>query len=285
MGGGTDVDEAFRWLISNAGGGNIVVIRASGSDAYNPYIYGMGGIESVATIVFSSRTGAQDSWVNGRLREATGIFIAGGDQSRYMQFWNNTALQDSLDWLLKRGITIGGTSAGMAVLSEYAYTADRGSVTSTEALNNPFHPYISIGLDFVILHILTGVITDTHFYQRDRMGRSVVFLARNKQENPTASIRGIASDEATGVLIDAGGIGRVVTQSSSSNYVYFLEATREPTQCSPGRPISVDGIDVTRVGHNELFNLNTWSSTQGKNYGLEADDGVLSSIGNNGRIY
>jgi len=27
MGGGTDVDDAFRWLIGNSGGGDIVVLR------------------------------------------------------------------------------------------------------------------------------------------------------------------------------------------------------------------------------------------------------------------
>ena len=44
MGGGPDVDEAFRWMISRAGitpktGGRFVVIRATGTEAYNPYIY------------------------------------------------------------------------------------------------------------------------------------------------------------------------------------------------------------------------------------------------------
>ncbi len=38
-GGGSDVDEAFKWMISKSGGGgDIVVIRASGTAAYNSYI-------------------------------------------------------------------------------------------------------------------------------------------------------------------------------------------------------------------------------------------------------
>ena len=35
MGGGVDVDEAMAWMITNANGGDFVVLRASGSDGYN----------------------------------------------------------------------------------------------------------------------------------------------------------------------------------------------------------------------------------------------------------
>lgn len=42
MGGGTDVDAAFKWMIERSGGGNFVVIRTAGTDAYNPYIYNLG---------------------------------------------------------------------------------------------------------------------------------------------------------------------------------------------------------------------------------------------------
>ncbi|CAF4186842.1 unnamed protein product, partial [Adineta steineri] len=47
VGGGKDVDEVFQWMIKKAGGGDFVVIRASGTDAYNSYIYSLGPINSV----------------------------------------------------------------------------------------------------------------------------------------------------------------------------------------------------------------------------------------------
>src|SRR4051794_36261423 len=34
-GGGTDIDESFRWMIDRSGGGDFLVIRTSGTDAYN----------------------------------------------------------------------------------------------------------------------------------------------------------------------------------------------------------------------------------------------------------
>ena len=36
-GGGKDVDAAVRWFLIRAGGGEVVVLRASGTGAYNPY--------------------------------------------------------------------------------------------------------------------------------------------------------------------------------------------------------------------------------------------------------
>jgi hypothetical protein len=38
MGGGTDVDALFTWMGDCAGGGDFVVIRASGADGYNQYV-------------------------------------------------------------------------------------------------------------------------------------------------------------------------------------------------------------------------------------------------------
>jgi cyanophycinase-like exopeptidase len=63
MGGGTDVDAAFQWMIGKMGGGDFVVIRATGTDAYNPYIYGLGTVDSVETIIIKNRAAASDPFV------------------------------------------------------------------------------------------------------------------------------------------------------------------------------------------------------------------------------
>ena len=107
MGGGPDVDEAFRWMIARAGikpgtGGRFVVIRATGTDAYDPYIYYSDaalttstsvadqwvggaslGLSSVETLVIPSVAAANDAFVNSVVSKANAVFIAGGDQSDY----------------------------------------------------------------------------------------------------------------------------------------------------------------------------------------------------------
>src|SRR5215471_5394357 len=61
MGGSTDVDAAFQWMCGKANGGDFLVIRATGTDAYDPYIQGLcPGINSVATLIIPSVAAAND---------------------------------------------------------------------------------------------------------------------------------------------------------------------------------------------------------------------------------
>ena len=67
-GGGTDIDDSFTWMIDRSGGGDFVVIRTSGTDAYNPYIQAMTTPEgrradSVSTLVFRDRAASFNPFV------------------------------------------------------------------------------------------------------------------------------------------------------------------------------------------------------------------------------
>ncbi|HEY8971485.1 MAG TPA: hypothetical protein VIM64_20415, partial [Puia sp.] len=44
IGGGGDVPGAFKWMIDRSGGGNVVVLRASGNYLYNGTIDGLGKV-------------------------------------------------------------------------------------------------------------------------------------------------------------------------------------------------------------------------------------------------
>ena len=55
MGGGKDVDAAFRWMIERSGNGDVLVLRARGTDAYNPYILKLAPANSAATLMVSPR--------------------------------------------------------------------------------------------------------------------------------------------------------------------------------------------------------------------------------------
>jgi cyanophycinase-like exopeptidase len=168
MGGGPDVDEAFRWMISRAGvkpgkGGRFVIIRATGTEAYDPYIYYSDansttsstvadqwvggaalGLSSVETLVIPSVAAAKDDYVNKIVGRADAIFIAGGDQSDYIKFWKGTPLETTLKSSMSRNVPIGGTSAGLAVLGQFDFSALNGTVTSTQALSDPFNKYMTL---------------------------------------------------------------------------------------------------------------------------------------------
>src|ERR1039457_6588404 len=59
MGGGSDLDEAFRWLCGKANGGDFLILRAHGDADYNPYVDGLCKRNSVATLIIRSRKAAQ----------------------------------------------------------------------------------------------------------------------------------------------------------------------------------------------------------------------------------
>src|SRR5262245_51150170 len=71
MGGGTDVDAAFQWMCQRAGGGDFVVIRTTGTDAYNPYIQALcPQMDSVETIIITSVTGANSAYLSIQIQNA-----------------------------------------------------------------------------------------------------------------------------------------------------------------------------------------------------------------------
>lgn len=121
MGGGPDVDEAFQWMIKKAGGGDFVVIRASGTDAYNPYIWGMGLVDSVETLIIKTRAAASDPFVVDKILKAEVLFIAGGDQYDYVKYWKGTPVEDAIHNLAKRNVPIGAPAPGWRFWASFSF--------------------------------------------------------------------------------------------------------------------------------------------------------------------
>ena len=190
-----------------------MVLRASQStDVADELFYDVGGVASVETFVFSGRESSADPALLASLAKADGIFIAGGDQSRYVRFWKGTPVAAALDAHVKAGKPIGGTSAGLAILGEYLYGAmDGGSIVSPEALADPLGPATTIEHDFLHIDLLKGIVTDTHFTERDRLGRLFAFVAKAEemQGRPDVPLLGVGVDESASLAVEADGSARV----------------------------------------------------------------------------
>ncbi len=180
MGGGPEVDVAFEQSFDELGvAGDVVVLRTSGSDGYNEYLYeDIGGVDSVQTMLVTSRALADDPWVGWRIRHAEVVWLAGGDQSTYVESWSGTAAGAAIAHVWAKGGLVGGTSAGAAVLGSVAFSARAGSVGSGEAIEDPYHPRVTLDQDVFGFARASHALFDTHFQERDRMGRLVAFLAR-----------------------------------------------------------------------------------------------------------
>jgi len=283
MGGGADVDAAFQWICARSGNGDFLVIRATGTDAYNPYIQQLCPNEnSVATLIIPNRDMASAPFVISTIQNAEALWIAGGDQSNYINFWKGTPVQTELSALIARGAPVGGTSAGMNVLTQFVYSALASQgVTSSQALADPFTRYITLDRDFVTLANLQGIIGDPHFVTRDRMGRDLAFLCRIYLIGWSSTPRDIAIDERTALLIDSSGNATLVGSSTA----YFMQAPSAPQVCQAKTPLSYQNISVYRINSSGSFNLARWTGKGGISYSVSANAGVLSSTQANGLIY
>ena len=283
MGGSTDVDAAFQWLCQRAQGGDFLVVRATGTDAYNPYVQDLcPGVNSVATLIIGSAKDAMDPAVRDIIEHAEIVWIAGGDQSNYINYWTGTPVQDALNQHIAAGRPIGGTSAGLAVLTQFVYSAlGSKGITSAQALADPYNRYNTFARDFLYVPQLQGAIGDTHFAARDRMGRTLSFLCRIHAEGWSATPRAIAVSEETAVLIDERGNGEVV----GLNHAYFISAPGAPEVCSAGLPLTYRNVAVRRVGVGESFNVGAWRGAAGTAYTVTAEAGVLSSTQAGGSAY
>ncbi|MCU0686418.1 MAG: cyanophycinase [Polyangiaceae bacterium] len=252
MGGGPDVDEAFTWWRPKLNGGDVVVLRTSGADGYNDYLYhDIGGCDSVETLLVTSPALANTNYVAARLNQAEGIFLAGGDQATYLAAWRGTRVERALQDAWARGAVVGGTSAGCAVLGEFVYSAENGTVFSSEALADPFDFRVTLEPDFLRYPPLRNVLTDTHFKQRNRMGRLAAFAARLHEDGTAAVVRSLGVDERTALLVDADGFATVAGQ----NHVYVLDAAESPATCEPGVPLSFTGLSLAALGAGDTVRL------------------------------
>lgn len=286
MGGGTDLDEAFRWLCQHGGGGDFLILRARGEDDYNSYVQGLCKSNSVSTLIIPDRSAAQDSHVGEIIRQAEVVFIAGGDQALYVRFWKGTPVQDAINANIADGKPIGGTSAGLAILGQFSYGAlndpDDIELHSKDALPNPFHKQVTIVNDFLRIPLLADTITDSHFAKRDRMGRTLVFLARIMQDGLSSHPREVAIDERSAVLVDEKGKAVVV---GSGQGAYFIRPTVAPQVCKEGAPLTFSDIEVHRAPKGARFDLPAWAGQGGVSYSLSVKDGVIQSTQNNRGIY
>ncbi|MGH8242489.1 MAG: cyanophycinase, partial [Steroidobacteraceae bacterium] len=280
QGGGDDVDENYVRMGAYGGGGDFVVLRASGKDEYNDYVYALCGCDSVATIVFEKGAATSDPFVVATIRNAEAVFIAGGDQSNYIRYWKDTPVEDAINFVAAKPAPVGGTSAGMAVLGEYVYSAEgEESLTSEVALRDPYARDLTLARGFLALPRLENVITDQHLQERDRIGRTIALLARLQKDGWSSMPRAIAADRETAVHIDpADGTAQVfATADHPTPYAYFMAAAGPPPRCEPGEPLTTGAIKVYRLSPGGRFDLASWRGTGGIGYELRVESGVLQS--------
>ena len=293
VGGGPHPAGAYQWFVGRSGDGDIVVIaattnmdadRQSDAGLADEFMgYGARSVDIFDFQVDSFGDFNEDSFIvqntlgfgsefMDRLGGAEGVYFAGGDQYPYSKllFFDQAAaslIENSCN--LPGTMAIGGTSAGMAALAEFPYTAAYTrdgalELTSGEVLDNMHTPRfyqnnqyaIRSGTSELGLHLdsLNDTITETHFNDKDRLGRFFCFMGATLLSGYTIghgqltdSVLGIAADRGSALTITPNGTCDVFGASgnNSTGTIYFAKAFADNinhlglTQPDPNNPAKV----------------------------------------------
>jgi cyanophycinase len=204
------------------------------------------GATNVDVLHVERREQATDPEVLERLRAADVVMFTGGDQLRLTSMLGGTAFDDLLIHKYRNEDFIyAGTSAGAAAASNNMIY--QGS--SSEALLKG-EVKITSGLG-----LIDGVIIDTHFVQRGRIGRLFQAVVGNPK------VLGIGLGEDTGLLITN---GRQM-EAIGSGLVILVDGREikdtNLTQIELGEPISINHLVTHVMSKNDTFNLDTFRMT------------------------
>lgn len=231
--------------VSGGEGARIAVIPTASQQrdtgARYERLFGEFGAAEAFSLPYDERSQTERSdWLD-RLAEATGIFLTGGNQLRISTILGGTPVAKKIRSLNAKGVAVGGTSAGAAILSEHM-------IAFGESGSTPRAGLVSLAPGFGLTN---RVIIDQHFRQRDRLGRLLAALAYN----PFAV--GLGLDEDTAGFIDPEdvlhvvGAGAITVVDASS-----LEHSSMGVAAS-GEAICLTGIRLHVLTAGGTFDLHT----------------------------
>jgi cyanophycinase len=256
VGGGAEVsnnwsDEPYSWAIDQSTYKRVAIIGATtGPSEWLPiYFMNLGAVYARNFVITNTATANLQATYDSLVTYDV-IFFRGGNQWNYYNRYRNTLTQQAVEEVFMNGGVIGGTSAGLHILSEIVFTAQNGTVYPEEALENPFNQYMTLADDF--LGFMPSVVFDSHVVERARFGRILGFLGNWKIANDV-DILGVGVDDKTALCIDSElngyifGTGAVSIYKAGADNEYSNEFTK----------LLASNIEVMQLLHGCHVNLNT----------------------------
>jgi cyanophycinase len=249
IGGGRPPPAAMKRFVELAGGGGRARIVVIPMASENPSAAGDSqvaeftklGVTNVMVLLLAQDSGSQTGAV-ASLEGATGIFFPGGDQSRLATYVVGTPVHAKLSEIHRRGVVIGGTSAGAAIMSEVMITGEQRSSSDAN------EKFTRIRANDVVtaagLGLVTNAIIDQHFIARKRHNRLISVVL----EHP--AMLGVGIDENTAIVVASDGSFEVIGERG----VLVLDARRGslPRQDAAGN-FSIRGMRTDLLVDGEKF--------------------------------
>jgi cyanophycinase len=203
------------------------------------------GANEAKSLPFASRDdAAKTEWLD-YIENANAIFVTGGNQLRLSTILGGTPVAKAIRRANARGVTVGGTSAGAAILSEHMIA--HGAEGHT-----PHAGAVGLAPGFGLTN---RIMIDQHFRQRDRLGRLLTALAYN----PFAV--GVGLDEDTAAFIDHARRLTVVG-TGAITIVDASELTHSSiAETKAGRPVCMTNVRLHVLIDGGTFDLETRTAT------------------------
>jgi cyanophycinase len=196
------------------------------------------GIATVRPLHAMTRTQANDEGYVRQVRDATGVFLTGGNQLRLSSTIGGTLLADAVLERFRAGAVVAGTSAGASAMSSHmiAFGASGGT---------PKHRMAALAAG---LGVLPSVIVDQHFQQRNRYGRLLSVIAQNP------SLLGLGVDEDTAGVVGPDGVMEVIGRGSVT-IVDGAHAETDAWNVHGHRPVMISGVILHALPSGYKFDL------------------------------
>lgn len=229
LAGGPDATVAVISTASSLG--------AEAGDRYRE-VFSELGCAKVRTLHAMTRSQANDESAALALRDATGIFLTGGNQLRLSSTIGGTRLADATLERFRHGAVVAGTSAGASAMSSHMIAFGASGAT-------PKHRMAQIAAG---LGLLPGVIIDQHFQQRNRLGRLLSVIAQNP------SLLGLGVDEDTAGVVGPDHVLEVIGRGSIT-VVDGAASETDAWEVRGHRPLMISGVVLHSLPSGYRFDL------------------------------
>src|SRR5438105_4230611 len=211
-----------------------------GAEAGERYraVFGELGTKSVRPLHAMTRAQANDETFARQLRDATGVFLTGGNQLRLSSTIGGTRLAEAVMDRFRDGAVVAGTSAGASAMSTHmiAFGASGGT---------PKHRMAALAAG---LGGLPSVIIDQHFQQRNRLGRLLSLIAQNP------SLLGLGIDEDTAGVVGPDHVMDVIGRGSIT-IVDGAASETDAWEVGGHRPLMISNVVLHSLPAGYRFDL------------------------------
>ena len=232
-------------FVALAGGSDAVIAVIStasslGLEAGERYkgVFSELGVKQIRPLHAVTRAQSNDESVARAVRDASGIFLTGGNQLRLSSTIGGTRLAEAILERFREGAVVAGTSAGASAMSSHMIAFGASGATPKQRMAT-----IAAGLG-----VLPGVIVDQHFQQRNRLGRLLSLIAQNP------SLLGLGVDEDTAGVVGPDHIMEVIGRGSIT-VVDGSQSETDAWEIHGHRPLMISGVVLHSLPAGYRFDL------------------------------